>query len=451
MFLAAVVALLMTPAVSTAVADDYVGVSVGTLFTADRSLVPGGGEQLDRLAQSGMPVARVDATWHNLEPFGPAPGFARNWVAGDRIAAALAARGVRWFPVLGYATPWSTTVAGTDKAAPANQDWFASYAAGIADRYGPGGIFWKAHPELPNLPVTAMELWNEPNLAAYWHPGPDPAAYASLYLTTHAAVHAVAPSVQLVTGGLSPYAQPDQFVREMVAAQPSLASVLDGVGLHPYAAGPTGVVDEITSLRSTLRSLGAGTVPISVTELGWPRPNQSPNAAFALPDDTRAGAVSLVADALRGSDCGIDRLLFFTLQTPESNPVEQEDWFGLLHADGTPTSAFGAMSAAAARSTTPTAPSLAMCGSAARPASPLALTLQASAKRDRAGRTCATATVAYRGQPVNRIPVTFRQRRLTVQLNTDDAGTASRCFSAKARVKVSARAGAWAASAVATV
>jgi len=433
-----------------AVTGDYLGVSVGTLFDAERDFVPGGASQLDSLGRTGIPVARIDATWHSVEPYGPYPGFARNWVAPDRIAGALALRRIRWFPILGYATPWSTTVAGIDKAAPANEAHFASYAAGIAQRYGPGGTFWQAHPELPYLPVTAMELWNEPNLRAYWRPEPDPAVYASLYLATRAAVHEVMPQVKVITGGLSPYTQPEAFLRAMFAARPELASNLDGVGMHPYAAGPAQVMDVIVSIRNTLRSLGVGGVPIAATELGWPRPNQSPNAAFAIPDETRAGDVTLVADALPASDCNVDRLLMFTWTTSEANPVEQEDWFGLVHPDGAPTAAAGALAAAALRALPGGAP-LSVCGQTPNPATPLPLDMKVSRAHGDEGRTCVRAFVRYRGLPVNRIPVEYVQGSNRASISGDDDGRTERCFSQPGRIRVQAKAGRWAASRAVTV
>jgi hypothetical protein len=176
-----VIAILLVAAPARA-ADRFVGVSAGTLFAADGTLQPGTGPALEALARSGIAVARVDARWDSVEPFGTGIVYPRRWAPTDRIAATLAGRGVHWLPVLGYATEWSTSVPGTDKAAPLDTEAFARYAAGIVARYGPDGDFWRMHPELPQLPVSAVEVWNEPNVAAYWRPAPDPAAYADLYL-----------------------------------------------------------------------------------------------------------------------------------------------------------------------------------------------------------------------------------------------------------------------------
>lgn len=433
-----VVVLACATLPASAAASAFAGVGVTTLFGPDGTLVEGGAAQLDAIAAQGLTVVRVDAAWPAVEPFAAA---GPRWVTTDRIAFALAQRGIRWLPVLGFATSWSTSVPGTDKAPPVDDARFADYAAQVAARYGPGGGFWAAHPKLVPLPVEAVEIWNEPNIPAYWRPAPDPARYAALYLAARDAIHAAAPGVEAIVGGLSPYGDPGGFLRAMAAARPGLVGALDGVALHPYARGPTGVVDLVAALRATLLELGGGDVPISVTEVGWPRPNQSSTAAFALPDDTRAGAVALATDALASSDCGVRRLVLFTWTTPMRDPAEQEDWFGLVMPNGTNTPAATAYAAAAVR--VPPAGVLSICGG--RPtARALALRLSLRSARPR----CVTAHVTYRDAAVNAVEVRFAQPTTgaTAARETDDDGDAEQCFRLGSRVRAWAHADAWAGS-----
>lgn len=432
------VAIGMSASPALAQSSDFAVVGVTTLFAADGTLVDGGASQLDAIAAQGIHLARVDAAWPAVQPF--ATGGPR-WNATDRIAFVLAQRGIRWLPVLGFATSWSTTVPGTDKAPPVDDDRFAAYAAQVGARYGPGGTFWTAHPELEPLPVQAVEVWNEPNIPAYWRPAPDPSRYARLYVAARDAVRAAAPGIQVLVGGLSPYGDPDGFLRAMASAQPGLAAKLDGVAIHPYARGPSQVITLVAATRGTLRDIGAPNVPISVTEVGWPRPNQSPTAAFSLPDDTRAGAVALLADALAGSDCGVDRLVLFTWATPMRDPLEQEDWFGLVALNGTPTPATTAFEAAAARTAAPVG--LSVCGGA-----PTGRSLSLQLTLGRVEKGCAVAHVAYRGAPVNAIDVRFAQPSsgATASRATDDDGDAAQCFRRPGRVRAWAHADTWASS-----
>ena len=66
---------------------------------------------------------------------------------------------------------------------PANYSDFAFFAAALVRRYGPGGEFWRRHPELPQLPIRSWQVWNEPNIPAYWPSGPNPAEYAAMLRT----------------------------------------------------------------------------------------------------------------------------------------------------------------------------------------------------------------------------------------------------------------------------
>ncbi len=75
----------------------------------------------------------------------------------------------------------------------------------LARRYGPGGSFWTAHPELAPSPIRSWQVWNEPNIQAFWATGPDPAAYVRMLDAVGAAIRAVDPGAEIVAGGL-PYA-----------------------------------------------------------------------------------------------------------------------------------------------------------------------------------------------------------------------------------------------------
>lgn len=437
--------ILAAPA-PAAVTPDFYSISVNTLFNADGTLKPNGEAQLSALQATGVAAARTDASYAAVQPLGSGPGFPPQFDVLDRIATALAAHRLRWLPTLGYAPLWDRPDPTTDKTPPADQAKFAAYAAAVVGRYGPGGTFWAAHPELPALPMELVEVWNEPNLAAYWRPAPDPARYARLYATTRAAIHAVAPQVRVVTGGLSPYQQPVRFLAAMKRDQPQIMSELDGVGFHPYAAGAPGVMAQIAALRQGLNRLGGRSVAIAVTEVGWPLPNRSPTRSFALPDAARAGAVGLMADAIGSGNCQVSGMTLFTWTSAMANPVEQEDWFGIQRPNVTPTKAVRAYSGAVGRNQTPGR--VATCGGKARQRLALGLALRAKQGKQ---RRCVTASVTYRGLPVNHVRVAMHANRRTIHPLTDDRGRARLCFRGTPKVTARAAVLGWARSAKRTI
>jgi hypothetical protein len=437
----AAMGLVAVPA-PAAVTPDFYSVSVNTLFHPDGTLTPNGEAQLSALQATGVTAARIDASYAAVQPLGSGPGFPPHFDVLDRIATSLASHGLRWLPTLGYAPLWDRPDPSTDKTPPSDPAKFAAYAAAVVGRYGPGGTFWAQHPELPVLPMELVEVWNEPNLAAYWRPAPDAARYARLYVTTRSAIKAVAPEVRVVTGGLSPYERPVRFLAAMKRDQPQIMGEMDGVGFHPYAAGAPGVMAQVAALRRGIDRLGGRGVSIAVTEVGWPLPNRSPTRNFALPDATRGGAIGFMADAMGSGNCNVSGMTLFTWTSAMSDPVEQEDWFGIERPDLTPTRAVRAYSAAVGRNQTPGR--VAPCGGKARHR--LALGLKLKAKQGKK-RRCVTASVTYRGLPVNHVRVAMRANRRTTHPLTDDRGQARLCFRGEPKVKARAAVRGWARSA----
>ncbi len=313
-------------------AGEAFGASVNRLFN-DSSYSPAQIDaQLAALATTGAIVARSDALWEATEPTAPS-GATHHWVwtFDDSIAGALAAHDLTWLPILDYSAPWAQSVPGQDHSPPRSAASYASYAAAFAARYGPGGTFWRDHPQLAARPVTAIEVWNEPDNAQFWTPAPDPAGYARLYLAARAAIDTVDPSVRVLVGGL---VNPSTFLPEMVHAVPELAGHVDGVAIHPYGT-PSVVIDKVRSARATLGVLGMGSVPLYVTELGWT--TSPPGALDYIQATRRPSWIEHTLAALGHLECGLAATLVYTWVTPQRNPADSQDWFGIHGPDGAAT------------------------------------------------------------------------------------------------------------------
>ena len=335
------------------------GVNVNRLFD-DMTYSPAQIDaQLAGVRATGATVARSDAFWEAAEPQAPVDGRHRYaWSFDDRVAAALAAHGLTWLPIIDYTAPWAQSVPGQDHSPPrpsAVAD-YAAYAGAFAARYGSGGSFWRAHPELTPAPVTAIEIWNEPDNPEFWVPGPDAAAYARMYLAARAGVDAADPAIRVLVGGLT---NPSAFLPAMVQAVPQLVGHVDGVAVHPYGT-PSVVQNRVRGARAALVSVGMNSVPLYVTEFGWT--TQPAGATGYAPAAQRPTDITTVLTALGHLRCGLAATLLYTWVTPEHNPGDSQDWYGIANpADpsaATPdTAAFAAgLRAAAAPDATPPAP-----------------------------------------------------------------------------------------------
>ncbi len=278
-------------------------------FWAARLPFPQFDRQLAAMQANGVRVVRIDAPWALVEPQAPGPaGHAWQFAQTDAWATALATHHLTWEPLLDYSVAWAKRCAGF--CPPADSSAYAAYATAVAARYGEHGSFWAQHPELPYSPARIFEVWNEENTATYWSTGPSAGQYARLYMAAHAAVKAVDPAASVIVGGLAdPSASfdpqqdsPAQFVQGMLAAQPTLRGHIDGFGLHPYAPTAQDSVEWIIHFRQVLGSLGEGSAPIDITEVGWPA------GVGAASETWRAWEMLMFGLYMAHSDCGI-RLL----------------------------------------------------------------------------------------------------------------------------------------------
>jgi hypothetical protein len=313
------------PPVKPPAAGIEVGVNVNRLFN-DRDHTPRQiAAQLAALRATGARLARSDAQWEASEPTAPTRGAHRyDWRFDDEVAASLAAQGLRWLPIVDYSALWAQSIAGEDHSPPRSFSLYADYAAALAARYGAGGTFWRAHPELTPQPVSTFEIWNEPDNTSFWKPGPNPAAYAALYARARGAIAAVDPAARVIVGGLI---HPAPFLQVMLVARPSLRGHIDGVAIHPYGGDPGAVLAAVRSARAELRSLGIGDAPLYVTEFGWTtRPAGSLDYA---PARLRTGYISRSLAALGRSGCGLAAIVLYTWITPERDAHDSQDWFGI--------------------------------------------------------------------------------------------------------------------------
>lgn len=298
---------------------NFFGMNVNRVLFDDPD--PAHNAPLSAASAAGVTHGRIDFPWGAVQPSGPRSA-SYSWT--DSAVADLAAHGIEASPMLGYSALWAASIPGNDKAPPQNVFDYARFAKLMVQRYGPGGTFWRSHPQLPYLPIHRWEVWNEPNLQVFWATGPNPGLYASMYLAARAAIKSVDPSAQVIVGGLN--SADVGFLSRMYAADPQLHGNVDGVGIHPYAPTVAGVLSMVRAFRAALDAQGETAVPMEVTEVGWQREG---NTDLTIDESLRAAYTTQVTAILARSDCGIDSLEPYTWETAERNPADGEDWYGM--------------------------------------------------------------------------------------------------------------------------
>jgi len=337
-------------------ATEGLGANVNLLFNSGTQTPQQIAGALGALRASGATVARSDALWEATEPSAPVHGVHNYlWTFDDTIASALASVGLRWLPILDYSAPWAQSIAGQDHSPPSSAADYAAYAGAFAARYGSGGNFWRAHPGIAPEPIGTYEIWNEPDNSGFWTPAPDPARYADLYLSARRAIDVADPAARVIVGGLT---NPTRFVPAMLAARPQLRGHVDGIGIHPYGL-PTIVLAKIRDDRAMLDAQGMASVPMYVTEFGWT--TSPPGALDYVPATRRPSYIERTLAALGHLNCGLTSALLYTWYSPQGNPADSQQWYGLLGPGAAPSSASAAFTKGlqAARSAGSTFP---LCG-----------------------------------------------------------------------------------------
>jgi hypothetical protein len=329
MLVAAAISFLPASALAAGPAPDgFFGVNPGDLFKQPQAQWD---THLQAIADDGVQVVRMGAWWSDLEPGPPVNGVHNySWGDVDKQVAALARHNLQWEPLLCFSATWGSTIPGDYNGAPDGTENFSLFAAALAKRYGPGGSFWAEHPELPALPITAYEVWNEENAKVYWHPS-TPEDYADLYAATRSAIHGVDANASVIVGGLAAansgsVLDPADFLRKMVAHRPDLKGNMDAVALHPYARDPQGVYDKIAAFRRDLDAIAGPGIPVELTEIGWSTTDVS--------ESKRADYLQELASTLPRTDCGLDRMTAYAWLGPEQDSSDREQWFGIANKNG---------------------------------------------------------------------------------------------------------------------
>lgn len=244
----------------------------------------------------------LDIGWPTLRLSGPITDEVMRLLATDNIEVMMTIAGRNPFPSPGFPQgEWVNRFhADSDEAF---IETFVENCRWFLRRYGPGGTFFKDHPDLPYRPIRFLEIYNEPNLwyldrarddVRSHYPDPDPVVqaavdanrqrlYADLLKASYKAVKADWPEVQIVGFSAAGVESLDiPFLRGIHERFPDIVDYYDIVSAHPYnrPAPPEGarvlaggssysIANNLAEIRDILESTGNADKPIWYTELGW--------------------------------------------------------------------------------------------------------------------------------------------------------------------------------------
>jgi polysaccharide biosynthesis protein PslG len=323
------------------VPSDFVGLVSEDAFAAQ-------GAARDKILASqekaGVQLLRETFDWSKIET---APGrYVFDYY--DQFVAAAAKHGITIMPILFNPPAFQSSAPGGPKPGaptypPRDYGEMAKFATILVQRYGDHGTFWKEQPASARRPIRNWQVWNEPNLPAYWGGTPKPVEYASLLRDVGGAIKKAEPDSVVVTGGIpnSKLGIPfKDYVKEMFRAGAN--GSFDALAIHPYSKTEPGVLLAVSGARKLLDSLGARDTKLWVTEFGWA--SGGPGSDFTVSDAEQAQFVgSAIKDfASRRKDLGLRGFVYFNWRDAPPYAGGKDFWglhTGLNKIDGQPKSA----------------------------------------------------------------------------------------------------------------
>jgi len=281
----------------------------------------------------GVSWVRVDANWSWAQPTGPSTF---DWSRLDREVGSMTAAGMHIDLIIDDTPAWARDPAVSGNwGQPASASAFATFAGQVAGRYGPRG-------------VHTYEIWNEPNIHAFWNPAPNPSLYTTMLRDSSSAIKAAQPNATVLSGGLAPATNdgtniaPVTFLEDMYAD--GAKGSFDALGYHAYSApalpdtfetwsGWSQMNETNPSLRSVMTANGDAGKQIWITEVGAPSSGPGGVGTAAQAEEVTQAVQGAQANSWIGAE------FFYTYQDAGTDP----DYYGLLNADGSPKPAWAAL------------------------------------------------------------------------------------------------------------
>lgn len=273
--------LAVASAASASVPNGFVGMVVGApVFSPSGDGVDLAG-QLDSMVAGGVETVRVAVDWAQSQPYrswSQVPAGTRDRFQADSVdevptdfsgldelVGLAAQRGMTVLPTILDAPYWDGTPKTALTRIPRTDGPYANFVEALVRRYGPGGSYWLDH--FPQIPIRMWQIWNEPNLTAFWPQQPFARRYVGLLRAARAAVKAADPGAQIVLAGLPNFSWIDLASIYRVKGAGSL---FDVVAVHPYTRLPKGVITILGLVRWVMNRHGDSDKPIIADEISWP-------------------------------------------------------------------------------------------------------------------------------------------------------------------------------------
>lgn len=281
-------------------------------------------EEFARMGAGEVGTLRVPFYWPGIQPPTQAgePGGepAYKWGTTDRIVTQATINGMEVLPFV-YGTPsWTAndTRVPPVRSERARRGWEALFRA-MVHRYGPGGEFWTTEGLAPEgyeaNPITAWQIWNEPNSPEFMKQGNGAQDYAQTLDIAARAIRETDPEATIVLAGLFASPKGGELFERFLDRLFNIGGVeedFDVLGMHPYAPKIDKLAERFKLAGGAMINAGFSK-PVWVTELGWPT-GGTKKGNFRKTPRGQAAILRRAFDLLvaRRDEWGVQRVIWYT-------------------------------------------------------------------------------------------------------------------------------------------
>jgi len=290
-------------------------------------------QQVRHLQALGLNWVRLALHWMLIEP---EPGQYK-LEGTDRMMALVQKAGLRSIvymvgsPRFASSAPSGAPYA--DKYPPTDPQVFAQRMVAVAQRYPM---------------VDVWQVWNEPNIPAFWQPRIDPEGYAQLLVPSVNALRKAVPGKPIAMAGMAYFSEMAGRGGLMLEALGKRGAFqLDLIACyHPYTAEPEGAEggerDFLTHTPFVNQGLRAyGVKQIWATEWGWSS-YDGPKEEQPIVGEAGQAGHTLKRLALMATQ-DFDRIFLFTLSDLDARAGVRDRRYGLLRENGSPKPVYHAL------------------------------------------------------------------------------------------------------------
>lgn len=360
----AALAVVLLAAFVTPVAAAPVAIGLHAERNGDQTLSQA---ELARMRSAGTDAVRTTFDWELVQR---EPNGAFDFTNFDRVmlwASEGSLPAIEVAPILIGTPDWVASSGSNTEPPTGSADlnrWAAFVRAAVA-RYGNNGGFWRERQalldsgELRYNPITAWQVWNEPNLKTFWTDGdPNAREYVRFLASTSRSIKSTDPGARVVLGGMPEGTKRQypaaEFLAQMYKVR-NFRTYFDAIAVHPFVPvdEKNGLQRATTLVRKVADRNGDKRVPLWLTELG--ASSAGPRSPFTTSEQgQRKVLVNLFGQIQANArKLGIEKVFWHKWRDTDSDPprfASNDRWqtyTGLFTLNGRPKPAWSAFAQAA--------------------------------------------------------------------------------------------------------